>query len=117
MTYLGARVLKKNAAKRSTRLIQKHIAADDVGTLKPLTAQTLGGRMMSVKVTGENLHCNDNNIYWTKKRFKKYFLSDKSYDESKIGCKIHREVKQLRDKIPDGQGIGFLGIHSESDYM
>lgn len=109
-------MLKKCALNRSTRLIQEHIAAI-VGTLKPLVAQTLGGRMMSVKITGENLHYNDNNIYWSKKRYDKYFLSNKSYDESKISCAIHREVKMLRDKIPDGQGIGFLGIHSESNYM
>jgi hypothetical protein len=117
LTYLGARVLKKKALDRSTRLIKEHIAADDVGTLKPLMAETIGGRRMSVKTTGKNLHYNDNNIYWSKKRHDKFFLSNKSFDESKVNCRIHREVKELRDRIPDGQWIGFLGILSESDYM
>ena len=41
----------------------EHIAADNVGTLKPLMEQTVGGRMMSVKITSENPepHSPDNN--------------------------------------------------------
>jgi hypothetical protein len=109
--------------------MQEHIAWVDVGTLKPLVAQTIGGRRMTVKISGKNLHYNDNNIYWSKKLLSKFAEFEKknpirgksrstneSFDESEVDCHIHHEVKKLRDKIPDGQGIGFLGIHSESDY-
>lgn len=129
LTYLGARVLKKSALVRSTRLMQEHIARVDVGTLKPLVAQTLGGRRMSVRISGKNLHYNDNNIYWSKKLLSEFAefgktnpiggklrSTNESFDESNVDCQIHHEVKMLRDKIPDRQGIGFLGIFSESDY-
>ena len=39
-----------------------------------------------------------------------------SFDEDDVLCKVHDEVKRLRKKIPAGQRIGFLGIHSEADY-
>ena len=129
LTYLGARVLKKSALVRSTRLMQEHIARVDVGTLQPLVAQTIGGRRMSVRISGKNLHYNDNNIYWSKKLFSEFAefrkknpiegksrSTNESFDESNVDCHIHHEVKMLRDKIPPGQGIGFLGIFSESDY-
>lgn len=130
LTYLGARVLKKSAFDLSTRLMKEHIALHDVGTLKPLMAQTIGGRRMSVRITGKNLHHNDNNIYWSKKRLDKFAeferetptrgncrSPNKSFDESQVDCRIHQEVQKLRNRIPEGKGIGFLGILSESDYM
>ena len=129
LTYRGTRVLKKSALVRLTRLMQEHIAWADVGTLQPLVAQTLVGRSMSVIISGKNLHYNDNNIYWSKKLLSEFaefgktnpiggklWSNNESFDESNVDCHIHREVKKLRDKIPDRQGIGFLGIFSESDY-
>ena len=70
---------------------------------------------MNVKLTGDNLHYNDNNIYWSKKRAKKYATME-SFDENEVECDIHDEVEKLRKRIPFGQGIGFLGINKESDY-
>ena len=129
LTYRGARVLKKSALVRSTRLMQEHIAWADVGTLQPLVAQTLVGRSMSVIISGKNLHYNDNNIYWSKKLLSEFAefgkknpirgksrSTNETFDESKVDCHVHHEVKMLRGKIPDGQGLGFLGILSESDY-
>ena len=77
---------------------------------------------MNVTLTGDNLHYNDNNIYWSKKRFRKYATesnrrdSMESFDENEVDCDVHDEVKKLRNTVPDGQGIGFLGINKESDY-
>lgn len=78
---------------------------------------------MSVKLTGNNLHYNDNSIFWSKKRWKKFDkfqleakASLESFDESKVNCHIHQEVEMLRNRVPDGQRIGFLDIHGESDY-
>jgi len=123
LTYLGARVLKNKAEERSTRLIKQHIVDDnDNGTHEELVAQTLGGRTMNVMLTGDNLHYNDNSLYWTKKRYKKYQSeqsrreSIESFDENAVDCAVHDEVERLRHRIPDGKGIGHLGIHKESDY-
>jgi hypothetical protein len=123
LTYLGARVLTKEASDRSKRLLDKHVHCDNLDTLQPLQAQSLGGRRMSVKLTGNNLHYNDNSIFWSKKRWKKFddfYLeanaSLESFDESKVNCHIHQEVEMLRNRVPDGQRIGFLDIHGESDY-
>ena len=117
LTYLGARVLKKKAQERSSRLMNQHFIVDeaDVVTHLPLSAKTLGGRTMNVKLTGDNLHYNDNNIYWSKKRARKY-ASKESFDENEVDCDVYDEVKKLRNTVPDGQGIGFLGINNESDY-
>jgi len=88
-------------------------------------------------LTGDNLHYNDNSIYWSKKRADKFteFQSNENpshtklshgscrstvesftFDENEVKCKVHEEVKKFRENIPDGNGIGFLGIHQESDY-
>lgn len=112
---------------------------DGIETHAPLTAETLGGRRMSVKLTGENLHYNDNSIYWSKKRSEKFLQvlatdsprskspspnktchrlsSIDSFDADDVACKIHDEVETYRQKIPPGQGIGFLGMFAESDYQ
>ena len=122
LTYLGARVLNESAQQRSTRLMQEHTTEGEVGTHLPLSAKTLGGRTMNVTLTGDNLHYNDNNIYWSKKRFRKYATesnrrdSMESFDENEVNCDVYDEVKKLRNTVPDGQGIGFLGINKESDY-
>ena len=115
LTYLGARVLNESAQQRSTRLMQEHTTEGEVGTHLPLSAKTLGGRTMNVTLTGDNLHYNDNNIYWSKKRARKY-ASKESFDENEVDCDVYDEVKKLRNTVPDGQGIGFLGINKESDY-
>lgn len=125
LTFLGARVLKPRAAARSVRLLKRHCVDDEICTHCSLDAVTVGGKAMNVTLTGENLHYNDNSLYWTKKRADKFeeFHSKnsqkglvESFDENQIDCNVHKEVKKLREKIPDGKGIGFLGIHNESDY-
>ena len=138
MTYLGARVLKAKSATRSARLIQEHFIENAVGTQDPLVAESLGGRRMNVTLTGDNLHYNNNSIYWSKKRSEKFMefqskvdsspcskspslgssrrSSIESFDENEVNCKVHKEVEKLRKKIPDGNRIGFLGINTESDY-
>jgi len=119
--------LTKEALDRSSRLLDKHVHCDNLETLQPLQAQSLGGRRMSVRLTGNNLHHNNNSIFWSKKRWKKFdeFFrlpererpSLESFDESRVNCHIHEEVEMLRGRNPDGQRIGFLDIHGESDYM
>ena len=112
----------------------EHIIENDIDTYNSLDAETLGGRRMNVSLVGENLHHNDNSIYWTKKRSRKFanFLKKKGhprskslppgdggsreFDESEVDCVIHQEVEKLRKSIPQGEGIGFLGINQESDY-
>ncbi len=117
-------MLKNKAAERSTRLMSKHVIESEVETHNPLTAVTLGGRSMSVKLTGDNLHYNDNSIYWTEKRSKEFIDfgsrhdSVESFDETEVHCDVHNEVEKLRKRIfPEGSGLGFLGIHSENDYV
>jgi hypothetical protein len=129
LTFLGARVLTKEALDRSNRLLDSHVHCDALETLQPLLAQTLGGRRMSVNLTGNNLHHNNNSIFWSKRRWQKFDVlltqnengifrpSLETFDESKVNCNIHQEVEMLRDRVPVGQRIGFLDIHSESDYV
>jgi hypothetical protein len=134
LTYLGARVLKAKAAARSSRLIKEHFIYV-VGTHDPLIAETLGGRRMNVTLAGDNLHHNNNSVYWSKKRSEMFAAFQKmacpsphsnslsptcespvdSFDEDLVNCKVHSEVRKLREKI-QGDGIGFLGINTESDY-
>ena len=126
LTYLGARVLKRQPLERSARLMKEHIVENDIDTHNSLDAETIGGRRMNVSLTGDNLHHNDNSIYWTKKRsceFSNYLKSlppgdggSREFDESEVDCVIHQEVEKLRKSIPQGEGIGFLGINQESDY-
>lgn len=145
LTYLGARTLTKRASDRSTRLMKEHVIETEIATHNSLTAITQGGRSMNVTLNGKNLHYNDNNIYWTKKRSREYMQfakkngkeqqqpvggirskspslsisrrsSMESFDESEVDCKVHDEVELLRNRIPEGNGIGFLGINQDSDY-
>ena len=116
----------------------KNHVIDNLITHNPLDAKTLGGRTMTVTLTGENLHYNDNNVYWTKARSDKYLEYEKevlrskspangsgkrrmsslteSFNENDVLCDVHNEVEKLRKKVPEGQEIGFLGINSEFDY-
>ena len=127
MTYRGARVLKKRQADRSARLMSNHVIGSNIYTHDPLVAETIGGRKMNVTLTGENLHYNDNCLYWSEKRFRKFEAAKKnssgqkrssieSFDESEVDCEVHEEVEQLRNCIPEGERIGFLGINRASDY-
>lgn len=126
LTYLGRRVLKSEAAARSRRLMKQHVAAVDIITRNSLNAETADGRRMSVSLSGTNLHYNDNCLYWSSKYSEKFSLNEnrkrkrkrgspESFDESKVNCEVHNEVKRLRQEV-DGKGIGFLCIHRESDY-
>jgi len=122
LTYLGARKLKKQAAIRSERLLKQHVI-EGMAETEPMTAILPGGLGIGVTVTGQNLYRNDNNRYWSKIRSK--FLSEHSqndtvssaFDENSVQCGIHQEVLKLRSEVEDGKRIGFLGIHSESDYV
>lgn len=86
----------------------------DTTTHATLEAKTLGGRTMTVKLTGDNLHYNDNSLYWTSKRWENYYM--KKLDENEADCPVHRQVESLRNQIPEEKRIGFLGIHQEYDY-
>lgn len=127
--FLGARVLKNDASNRWARLLGEHVTHDDNGNLfvktqEELTAEMYGGRKMNVTLKGNNLHHNDNSLYWSKERQR--YLNEHvekngtlldHFDEDEICCKVNSEVKKYRSKIPEGERIGFLGIHSESDYV
>ena len=121
-TYLGARVLKPKVLERTARLMENHIIHISP-THDPLTAVTFDGRRMDVKLTGESLHYNDNSVYWTKPRFKKFKAEEsrrasmEGYDDDVIDCNVHKEVKKLKKRIKDDDRVGFLGINKESDYM
>ncbi len=122
LTFLGARKLTKQAATRSERLLKQHVI-EDMTDLEPLTAKLPGGLGIGVTVTGRNLYGNDNNQYWSKNRSQLFFehcqngTISPELDENLVQCEIHREVLKLRSKVEDGKRIGFLGIHSESDYV
>lgn len=62
LTFLGARVLRPEAAARSERLLKEHVIEELVGTHNPLVAETMGGKTMNVTLTGSNLHYNDNTL-------------------------------------------------------
>ena len=73
VTFLGARVLKRSASDRSARLVVQHVADDVCGNLsvkthEELTAEMYGGRKMHVTLKGDNLHHNDNSLYWSNER-------------------------------------------------
>ena len=121
-TYLGARVLKPEVMKRTARLMENHIIHISP-THDPLTAVTFDGRRMDVKLMGESLHYNDNSVYWTKPRLKKFQAEEsrrasmEGYDDDVIDCNVYKEVKKLKKRIKDDDRVGFLGINKESDYM
>ena len=124
LTFLGARVLKKEAENRTSNLMKQHIVDGEIATKRHLTASTMGGLKMDVTLTGRNLYRNENNPYWSKNREKALAsnMDNNSnvrddFDENSVQCEIHQEVQRLRSKIPTGRGIGFLGINSESDYV
>jgi hypothetical protein len=88
-----------------------------------MTAEAYAGRKMVVTLTGNNLHHNDNNRYWSKERdsYLKEHIDENgmildSFDEDEICCKVNAEVRRFRSKIPEGKRIGFLEIYSELDY-
>ena len=116
LTYLGARVLNDSVKERGSALMKAHTVDENYGTTTHATlqAKTLGGRTMTVKLTGDNLHYNDNSLYWTSKRWENYHI--KKLDENEADCVVHDEVERLRNQIPERKRIGFLGIHKESDY-
>ena len=79
---------------------------------------------MHVTLKGNNLHHNDNSLYWSKERqnYLKRHMDENGtlldhFDEDEICCKVNSEVKKIRRQIPEGERIGFLEIHSESDYV
>ena len=129
LTFLGARVLRKDASDRSVRLIAEHNTHDEndnlfVKTHEELRAQVYGGRQMQVTLKGDNLHHNDNSLYWSKERqtylqrhVEEHGTLLDHFDEDEICCKVNSEVKKYRSRIPENERIGSLGIHSESDYV
>lgn len=119
LTYLGASVLRKATRDRSKRLLQQHVAANDIiDTHNPLEAE-IDGRKMSVSLNGNNLNYNDNVMYWPAGFATEFARSEKrkkgSFDEGKVKCKVYKKVKKLRQDNHSG-GLGFLGIHKKEDY-
>ena len=129
LTFVSARVLTKAASERCSRLLSEHRTYDENGdifvkTQEELAAEVYGGRKMRVTLKGDNLHHNDNSLYWSKERqrhltrhIEEHGTILDHFDEDEICCKVNSEVKKYRSKIREGERIGFLGIHSESDYV
>ena len=87
----------------------------------PLPAEDMYGKRMTVKIAPQSIFMNENNLLWSKKRsaaLDKHLKSSSQVDfeESKVVCKVHKEVEQLRACIPKHERIGQLGINSIHDY-
>ena len=82
----------------------------DSTTYNSFIAETLEGRRMNITLDSDNLHYNNNSIYWTKKRPQKFaefqrYGSIGSFAKKKVHCKVNGKVQKLQRKIPDGHEV------------
>lgn len=103
LKYLGARELKAERRDIGIDALEDYepFVSETNGTLQ---ARTPGGYGLSVSLTGENLHGNDNRLYWPK-AMKKAYDAGEDFDRKELAC---------QRALPEG--IGFLGMHLESHY-
>lgn len=77
---------------------------------------------MTVTISPNSVHLNENNVLWSKQRSAAYDAHIKQnpqqhFDENGVACSIHDEVKELRSSVPHTERIGQLGINSLFDYV
>jgi hypothetical protein len=103
LKYLGARKLTADRRNMGIDALDdyEHFLMKTNGTLQ---ARTPGGYGYSLTLTGENLHGNNNRLYWPK-TMKKAYKAGEDFDRDELECQL---------SVSDG--IGFLGMHLESHY-
>ncbi|KAL7521142.1 hypothetical protein ACHAWX_005840 [Stephanocyclus meneghinianus] len=121
LTYLGAKVLNPKANARSERLLSEHVFFDSHFSHQ-LSAVTQQGKRMTVTISPNSVHLNENNVLWSKQRSAAYDAHIKQnpkqhFDENGVACSIHDEVQELRSSVPHTERIGQLGINSLFDYV
>ncbi|KAL3803491.1 hypothetical protein HJC23_014039 [Cyclotella cryptica] len=121
LTYLGAKVLNPKANARLERLLSEHVLSDPL-LCHQLTAITQEGKRMTVTISPDSVHLNENNVLWSKQRSAAYDTHIRQdphvdFDENSVACSVHDEVKTLRSYVPYAERIGQLGINSLSDYV
>lgn len=79
-------------------------------TMEPLQGQSTGGFGHSISLTGENLHGNNNKLYWRKSVKQAYDKAVKAGDTSNLDF----VDKSGLPAVPNG--IGFFGIHKKESY-
>jgi hypothetical protein len=103
LTYEGARKLTVDRREKGIDAMEgyEHFHSNTNGTLQARTAVGYG---YSVTLTGENLHGNSNRSYWPK-AMKQAYKEGRDFDREELAC---------QRALPEG--IGFLGMHLDSDY-
>lgn len=126
MTFLGARVLKRDCAQRSNELIMERLQIT-APTKEPLKAMRPEGFGVSLKLTGANLHGNNNSDFWAHEALPMNARdpnTKKKIVVSLIGKHLHydsdeEEAPTIRQHPKPWQvpRVGYLGIHVEADYV
>jgi len=124
LTFLGARVLQPHLQEQSDKILENRIAHVPP-TMFPLSATTPDGSIVRVAMAGDNLHGNDNCLYWPESSIP-LFAPKSNGDLVRVktkGANIRAEsdsslafVTSARKKR-NGRGLGFLEIFAETDYI
>lgn len=132
MTYLGAYRLKTDEAERGQKMLQHREAYFPV-TTKTREVVDVDGWEKNFRITGENLHGNNNNCYWPKLRMplqahvstsegdKQEFTISLTGKSTHIDDEDERNAEYVKAKLVDMkckgfQPIGDLGIYCMEDY-
>lgn len=128
LTYLGALKLKQEERDRRERMLQ-HRDPYFPETTRLLDVADVDGIEKTLRVTGENLHGNNNNCYWPRLRIpKKAKIDSRKVTVSLTGASVYANDQDERDaewveeklqmmKRTGLQPIGHLGIHCLQDYV
>lgn len=103
LTFRGARVLKEHLREEADKKLAARVFHEPI-TMKPLEAISPDGFGITVKLTGNNLHGNQNNPYWRPE--------DLQAEKDGTGNRL-----QSDDSSPDEERVGHLGLHTEDDYV
>lgn len=128
LTYQGALKLKKEENERRQRMLH-HRVPHFPKTTRLLDVADIDGIEKTLRITGENLHGNNNNCYWPRlmKPMKAKFggfeltvsLTGRSIyaDDQDEEDALYVEQKLSKMKSRSLKPIGFLGIHTIEDYV
>ena len=128
LTYVGAYRLKQVEEERGSRMIDKRKAYFPQ-TTQLLDVTDTDGWEKTLRITGENLHGNNNNCYWPVHAIPTKGKTDQNCDVSiyPTGDSVYyddqdeRDAKDVEEKLrlmkeKGLEPIGHLGIYSIEDY-
>lgn len=109
LTFEGARLLKEELRTVAAKTREERIF-HETDTTKPLEAAYPGGYGVAVKLTGKNLHGNNNIHYWPEEALDAWKAKRASDD-------LDSDDEEESPNTVGAKRIGHLGIHTENDYI